>query len=281
MSYYKYPIVLTIAGSDSGGGAGIQADLKTFSALGCFGTTAITALTVQNTLGVSAVHAIPRDIVAAQIEAVISDMKPLAIKIGMVYNSETAESIADVLEKHSSIPVIFDPVMVSSSGFQLVENDTITVFKSRLFPKTTLLTPNLDEAALLAGMQKIENIVDMKLAASKIIDFGCNAILIKGGHLKSSQLYDVFLSAEGDVEVFESTFIKSDNTHGTGCTLSSAIAAYLALGNTLSASIVKSKAYLQLAIEHGKNVNTGEGNGPLNHFFDPVKLQFLPLDFFS
>jgi hydroxymethylpyrimidine/phosphomethylpyrimidine kinase len=271
MKKYRYPVVLSIAGSDSGGGAGIQADLKTISALGCFGTTAITAVTVQNTLGVSGVHPIPVEFVKGQIKAVMDDLRPSAIKIGMVYSAELAAAITSVLITYPGIPIIFDPVMVATSGYRLVKNDTIAILKQELFPLTQIVTPNLDEASILAEMT-IDTVDDMKAAAVRIMNYGCNAVLIKGGHLKSADLYDVYLNKDGDERVFRSTAIDTLNTHGTGCSLSSAIASYMALGHDLAASIAKSKAYIHNAIEHGKDVKTGNGHGPLNHFFDPQKL---------
>jgi hydroxymethylpyrimidine/phosphomethylpyrimidine kinase len=271
MSKYRYPVVLSIAGSDCGGGAGIQADLKTMSALGCFGTTAITAVTVQNTLGVSGIHPIPVDFVKAQIKAVMDDLKPSAIKIGMVHSAELAIGIAEALSEYPNVPVIFDPVMVATSGDRLITNDTVETLKEHLFPIAGLVTPNLDEAAILAGME-IKTIGDMKAAAVRIMRYGCNAVLIKGGHLKGPDLFDVYLDKDGNERIFRSTAIDTINTHGTGCSLSSAIASLIALGNDLNMSISNSKKYIQQAIEQGKDVKTGEGHGPLNHFFDPQKL---------
>lgn len=271
MSKYKYPVVLSIAGSDSGGGAGIQADLKTISALGCFGATAITAVTIQNTLGVSGIHPIPVEVVKAQIKAVMDDLKPLAVKIGMVHSIDLAIAIASVLGDYSDVPIIFDPVMVATSGQRLIEIDTVTTLKKELFPIAKLVTPNLDEAAILAQME-INTIDDMKKAAQRIMQYGCNAVLVKGGHLKGPDLCDVYLDKTGEQHIFRTSAINTINTHGTGCSLSSAIASYLALGDDLITSISKSKAYIQQAIEHGRDVKTGQGHGPLNHFFDPQKL---------
>lgn len=271
MSKYKYPVVLSIAGSDSGGGAGIQADLKTMSALGCFGTTAITAVTVQNTVGVSGIHAIPVDFVKAQIKAVMDDLKPSAIKIGMVHSAELAIGIAEVLGYYPHIPVVFDPVMVATSGDSLISSDTVATLKEHLFPVARLVTPNLDEAAILAEMG-ITTVGDMKNSAKKIMSYGCNAVLVKGGHLKGPDLFDVYLDKDGNERIFRSTPIATINTHGTGCSLSSAIASFIALGHDLDNSISKSKKYIQNAIEQGKDVQTGQGHGPLNHFFDPQKL---------
>jgi len=268
---YKYPVVLTIAGSDSGGGAGIQADLKTFSALGCYGASAITAVTAQNTLGVSAIHSIPPGIVEGQILAVLKDIKPDAIKIGMVHSAELALAIASVLHDYPHVPIIFDPVMVATSGDKLIENETISTLEQALFPLATLVTPNLDEAAILAEME-IKNLEDMETAAKKIIGFGCAAVLVKGGHLKGKRLLDVYLDQNGHQEIFESEWIDTNNTHGTGCSLSSAIAAFTARKLPLLPAIAAAKTYIHDAIESGKDVKTGEGNGPINHFFNPVKL---------
>lgn len=271
MSKYKYPVVLSIAGSDSGGGAGIQADLKTMSALGCFGTTAITAVTVQNTVGVSGIHAIPVEVVKAQIKAVMDDLKPSAIKIGMVHSAELAIGIAEVLGHYPHIPVVFDPVMVATSGDSLISSDTVATLKVQLFPIAWLVTPNLDEAAILAEMG-ITTVGDMKNSAKKIMSYGCNAVLVKGGHLKGPDLFDVYLDKDGNERIYRATAVDTINTHGTGCSLSSAIACFIALGNDLDISISKSKKYIQNAIEQGKDVQTGKGHGPLNHFFDPQKL---------
>jgi hydroxymethylpyrimidine/phosphomethylpyrimidine kinase len=277
MSIHNYPVVLSIAGSDSGGGAGIQADLKTISALGCFGTTAITAITAQNTLGVSCIHPLPAELVTAQIKAVMDDIKPSAIKIGMVHNSQLAIAIAEILSYYEHIPVIFDPVMVASSGDRLIEAGIVSTFKEHLFPIADIITPNLDEAAILAEME-IKTIYDMKEAALRLLQYGSNAVLIKGGHLEGSELCDVYFHKNGDECVFRSTKIDTVNTHGTGCTLSSAIASFIALGYDLTKSISKSKNYTHQAIEQGKNVKTGAGHGPINHFFDPQKLVEYVID---
>jgi hydroxymethylpyrimidine/phosphomethylpyrimidine kinase len=271
MKRYKYPTVLTIAGSDSGGGAGIQADLKTFSALGCYGTSAITAITVQNTRGVSGIHQVPAPIVQAQIAAVIEDIKPDTIKIGMVHSVELVQTIAAQL-KHYPVPLVLDPVMVATSGDKLIEDATIDTLREELFPLALVVTPNLDEAQLLAGMP-IHNLEDMKKAARIILATGCQSVLVKGGHLQGPRLYDVFLHQNGEERVFESDTIASDNTHGTGCTLSSAIAAFLALGLDLPEAVAQARVFVHEAIDQGKDVRTGEGHGPLNHFFNPQKLQ--------
>ncbi|GGE65741.1 hydroxymethylpyrimidine/phosphomethylpyrimidine kinase [Pedobacter psychrotolerans] len=268
---FQYISVLTIAGSDSGGGAGIQADLKTFSALGCYGTSAITSVTVQNTLGVTAIHHIPANIVNGQVKAVLEDIKPSAIKIGIVQSSDQVLAIVRVLKDYPHIPVILDPVMVSTSGFHLIDQDTIVSLQQELFPLTSLVTPNIDEAEILADM-KINTIDDMKKAASRIILSGCKAILVKGGHLNGPDLFDVFLDENGVENIFRSIAVKTLNTHGTGCTLSAAIAAFVALGHDMPLAIEKAKGFVQQAIIAGQHVKTGEGKGPLNHFFDAQNL---------
>lgn len=268
---FQYIAVLTIAGSDSSGGAGIQADLKTFSALGCYGTSALTTITVQNTLGVKAVHRIPADIVLGQVEAVLEDIKPLAIKIGIVQSVEQVLAIAGILKTYPHIPIILDPVMVSTSGFHLIDQGTLVSLQQAIFPLTSLITPNIDEAEILADM-KISTVDDMKNAASRIIQTGCKAVLVKGGHLNESDLFDVYQDRNGVEQIFKSIAVQTINTHGTGCTLSAAIAAFIALGHDMPRAIEKAKEFVQQAIIAGQYVKTGEGKGPLNHFFDAQNL---------
>lgn len=277
MIQHKYSSVLTIAGSDSGGGAGIQADLKTFSALGCYGTSAITAITVQNTLGVTGIHSIPANIVQGQIKAVMDDIHPSAIKIGMVHSTELAMAISETLRSYPHTPIVFDPVMVATSGDKLIKDDTVSVLKTVLFPLMTLITPNLDEAEILT-QQQITNVEEMRKAAKALLQTGCFAVLLKGGHLKGEKLYDVYINQEGEERIFESSFIESENVHGTGCTLSSAIAAYLSQQNNLSHAIEKARTYVHDAILNGATVKTGHGHGPLNHFFNPQKLQLYEME---
>lgn len=266
-----YINVLTIAGSDSGGGAGIQADLKTFSALGCFGTSVITAVTAQNTMGVRSVHGIPVEIIKDQLQAVLEDITPTAIKIGMINRAEVVQVIENELKAYQHIPVILDPVMVATSGHRLIEPDTVNQLIEKLFPVVTLVTPNIDEAVILSG-QEINNLDDMIAAGRKIVGKGAKAVLVKGGHLAGPVIYDVFIQGKDAPVVLESVFIHSKNLHGTGCTLSSAIAAEMAKGNDLLTSIKNAKDYISKALQSGRDVKTGEGNGPLNHFFDPLKL---------
>lgn len=268
MSKLKYVSVLSIAGSDSGAGAGIQADLKTFSALGCYGTTAITAITCQNTLGVSDIHAVPAEIVYKQIKSILEDIQPCAIKIGMIPNADVASAIVDILKVYPEIPVVYDPVMISSSGGKLMDGGAIEIIKKELFPLAYLLTPNLLEAEFLTGL-RLTNVEEMTDAAKAIVKTGCQAALVKGGHLSGDELFDVLVDSKGNEKQFPSEFIRSNNTHGTGCTLSSAITAYLALGFELTNAISKAKEFVHQAILEGANVKTGDGTGPLNHLFKP------------
>ncbi|KQM74840.1 hydroxymethylpyrimidine/phosphomethylpyrimidine kinase [Pedobacter sp. Leaf216] len=268
----NYINVLTIAGSDSGGGAGIQADLKTFSALGCFGTSVITAVTAQNTMGVKSVHGIPTEIIKDQLQAVMDDIAPVAIKIGMINRAEVVQVIVKALSSYSNpAPIILDPVMVATSGHRLIEPDTVNLLIEKLFPIVSLVTPNIDEAVILSG-QPIHNLEDMIAAGYKIIQKGANAILLKGGHLAGPIIYDVFINGKDAPVILESAFIASKNLHGTGCTLSSAIAAEMAKGYDLLTAIKLAKKYISEALQSGSNVTTGKGNGPLNHFFNPLKL---------
>ncbi|RRA99957.1 bifunctional hydroxymethylpyrimidine kinase/phosphomethylpyrimidine kinase [Larkinella rosea] len=262
----RYPTVLTIAGSDSGGGAGIQADLKTIAALGAYGTSAITALTAQNTQGVRAIHAVPAGFLREQLEAVFEDITIDAVKIGMINTVEVVEVIANALDRFQPPFVVFDPVMVATSGAKLIHDETVDVLKNRLFPRATLITPNLDEARILLR-KPIESVDQMREAAEELIAQGCPAVLLKGGHLVAARLYDVLAVRGEQVQVFESDYIDSQNVHGTGCTLSSAIATHLALGHALNDSISLAKKYVSEAILAGKDVTTGHGSGPLNHSY--------------
>lgn len=271
----RYIVTLSIAGSDSSGGAGIQADIKTMSALGCFAATAITSVTVQNTMGVSAVQKIEPEIVAGQIRAVIDDLQPSAIKIGMVNDSETICAIAETLHSYDNLPpIIIDPVMVSTSGSRLMQQDAIETFKKKLMPMATLLTPNIAEAEVLSGWP-IEDICSIDSAAQMILSQNCNAVLIKGGHLveKTDRLYvKSYQNGTTLVASYHHACINSANTHGTGCTLSSAIAAFMARGEKLEDAIRMGKEYVSEAIAKGAYINIGRGAGPVNHFFNPQKM---------
>lgn len=269
-----YPKCLTIAGSDSSGGAGIQADLKTMSAIGVYGMSVITAITAQNTCGVKAIQPIEPEIVTAQLEAVLNDIGTDSIKIGMLHSARIVKAVIEILDKYTPRYVVLDPVMVSTSGHKLIEDDTIDIIRKELFFRSTIITPNLDEAMLLSGMQISEE-KDMYKAGKKLLAEGCRAVLMKGGHLKSKIMTDLLLSSEGEEFVFNAENIITPNTHGTGCTLSSAIASYLALGATLTESVKQAKQFITEAIGAGSDVTTGKGHGPLNHFFAPQPLHIL------
>ena len=285
MTTQHYPRVLTIAGSDSGGGAGIQADLKTCSALGCYGMTAITAITAQNTVGVQAIHALPPNLLAQQIDSVVSDIGVDAVKIGMLHNPEVVHVVAQAIQKYRFKHIVLDPVMVATSGDALIANETISVLVEELFPLVTMITPNLDEASLLLK-RPIQQVNELVAAARDLNNLGSPAVLLKGGHLaeqpdvntSGAEVTDVLLYPQGGTlhtQTYTSPRILSSNTHGTGCTLSSAIACYLALGEQLPEAVAKARAYIVQAIEQGKNVHTGQGHGPLNHGFAPVVMRVL------
>lgn len=271
----RYPVVLSIAGSDSSGGAGIQADLKAISALGAYAATAITAITVQNTMGVRAIHAIPPEYVKGQIEAVMDDLAPDAIKIGMINDIRIVRVIAESICRYHPRHVVFDPVMVSTSGSKLIEDDAIEVLTKELMPLTDIITPNLDEAIVLTG-KTIRNLEEMKQAAKDLLSFGSKAVLVKGGHLSGEQMYDVLqLRTQDEPIIFTGKHVKSKNVHGTGCTLSSAIATYLAFGYDMPEAVGKAKEYIAGAIEAGKDIFIGHGNGPLNHFYSPDTMHII------
>ena len=233
-----YPVVLTIAGSDSSGGAGIQADLKTMSAIGVFGTSAITAITAQNTCEVRDIQGIEPDIVRQQIEAVLDDLPCTTVKLGMLYSRATIETIADCLQRYPLRNIVLDPVMVSTSGCRLIEEEAISAVKTLLLPQATVITPNIPEAEILSGLA-IDSEKDMEKAANRLFQAGCRAVLVKGGHLKG------------------------------GCTFSSAIACYLALGHMLTDAVSLAKKYLTQALQTGADITIGSGHGSVNHFFAP------------
>lgn len=270
----RYPRLLTIAGSDSGGGAGIQADLKTFSALGCYGMSAITALTAQNTTGVRAIHAIPPQMLREQIDAVIEDIGVDAVKIGMLHAPDIVQVVADAIDRHQLGQVVLDPVMIATSGAVLIENEAVQALVQQLFHRVQLITPNLDEAGFLVG-RTLKNEDDMEAAADQLLGLGALAVLIKGGHLSGDTVADLFVSRNAKKWWLRAPRIQSQNTHGTGCTLSSAIAAHLALGVPLEQAIEKSHAYIRQALLAGADVRTGAGSGPLNHYSAPVPMHIL------
>ncbi len=270
----RYPVVLSIAGSDSSGGAGIQADLKTLSALGVYGATAITAITAQNTVGVHSQLAVAPEMVFDQIVAVIEDIKPSAIKIGMLSNAEVALAVDRAL-CGCDIPIILDPVMVSTSGDRLLSIEAQDVVKHRLMPRATLITPNIPEMEALATM-RIATPSDKAEAAHRLIALGAKAVLLKGGHEQEDAKLDIlYLSRPNGVEVahFSTPSITTRNTHGTGCTLSAAIAAYISRGLGLKEAIGAAKGYISEAIKAGADVAIGNGFGPVNHLFNPIKMQ--------
>jgi hydroxymethylpyrimidine/phosphomethylpyrimidine kinase len=269
---FRYPRVLSIAGSDSGGGAGIQADLKTMSALGCYGMTAITAITAQNTLGVTAIHGVPPAILKAQLQAVLDDIGVDAVKIGMLHSPEIVEVVAWAIDHYKLHKVVLDPVMVATSGDTLVGQDTVKVLVRELFPRAVVVTPNLDEAALLLG-RKINTIAELDTAAPDLLALGANAALLKGGHLSGEQVVDVLAQPNLPLTHLQSARIASRNVHGTGCTLSSAIACHLALGLDLAQAVTQARGYILRAIAAGADVRTGQGHGPLNHGHAPVPMR--------
>lgn len=269
----KIHSILTIAGSDCSGGAGIQADIKTISALGCYAASVITAVTVQNTTGVKDVFPVPAKIVKAQTEAVLNDLAIEVIKIGMVTDAEIIHMLAKLLPHYPNIAVVFDPVLVSSSGYPLVEPKTLDILRYELIPCCTLVTPNIPETEKLSGLA-IKTVDDMETAGRILLQTGCKAILVKGGHLSGNEKTDILLTGadKKNVYQFHAKQVETPNTHGTGCTLSSAIASYMALGLPLTDAVQKGKIFLTDALESARNIEFGHGHGPLNHFFNPKKL---------
>jgi hydroxymethylpyrimidine/phosphomethylpyrimidine kinase len=270
------PRTLTIAGSDSGGGAGIQADLKTFAALGCFGMSAITAITAQNTLGVTGVHAIPADMVAAQIDAVASDIGVDAAKTGMLGTAAIVEAVAGAVDRHGIRKLVVDPVMISTSGATLSDDATSQAMVKLLFPRAILVTPNLPEASYLLG-RRIARRAEMEAAAADLLAMGCQAVLLKGGHLEddgphATGLNDLLMLADGTTRVYTHPRIDTPNLHGTGCTLAAAIASQLARGDALPDAVGTALDYVAQAIAAGAPLRLGAGNGPLNHSFAPRQL---------
>ncbi len=266
-------IALTIAGSDSGGGAGIQADLKTFQRFGVFGTSVVTAITAQNTLSVTAVHPIPVEIVEAQLAALAADLAPAAIKSGMLGTAPIVRAVAAVLPQHRFVPYILDPVMVSTSGARLLDPDAESEIRTRLIPLATLVTPNLDEAAILVGFP-VSDLSAMERAGQKLLELGAAAALMKGGHIPGSEVVDILVTA-GGTQRFSHPRLKTTSTHGTGCTLSAAVAAGLAMRiggwtagrrvppDALATAVSDALDYVHRAIATAPGL--GQGHGPLNH----------------
>ncbi|MBU0973146.1 MAG: bifunctional hydroxymethylpyrimidine kinase/phosphomethylpyrimidine kinase [Proteobacteria bacterium] len=259
---------LTIAGSDSGGGAGIQADLKTFSALGCFGMSAITALTAQNTRVVTGIFPAPPAFIGQQIDAVMDDIGVDAVKIGMLHSPAVIEIVAKKMAQWNCPNIVVDPVMISKSGDKLLQDDAVEALKELLLPLAFLITPNLPEASVLLG-RPVESKADMARAARDLAGFGSANVLVKGGHLMGDDSCDLLYQREQDTmtELFAKR-VNTPNSHGTGCTLSSAIAANLARGMALETAVKKAKAYIMGALAAGADYQTGKGHGPVHHFYD-------------
>ncbi len=263
----QYNTVLTIAGSDSGGGAGIQADMKTISACGCFATSAITAITVQNTLGVHGVHPLPTQLIADQIDTVLSDIGANAIKIGMLHSSEVMNAVKESISKHNIKNIVLDPVMVSTSGHRLMEESATKSLIQDLIPIARIITPNIPEAEIILGKTITDQ--DQLPALAKELSFNRKvSVMLKAGHLKDDTLTDIFYNAETDETIeLSSKRVYSKNTHGTGCTFSSAIASFLAKGLDMNSAVREAKNYLANAIISGSEYKIGNGFGPVDHFY--------------
>ena len=260
--------LLIIAGSDSGGGAGIQADIKTAAAFGCYTSTAVTAITVQNTLGVSEVCNVPEHVITGQIQVVLDDIGADVVKTGMLSNSEVIQKVAHILMRYRHIPVVLDPVMVAKGGALLLEEEAISTLKRTLLPQSYLMTPNIPEAESLTSMV-IDSKDRMVQAAYAIQKLGAKNVLVKGGHLDGDIIYDVLVTEKGEVEIFEHPRIHTENTHGTGCTLASAIACGVAKKKPLRLCIEEAIDYVARAIARAPKI--GQGHGPLNHYVGPDK----------
>ncbi|MCF6246465.1 MAG: bifunctional hydroxymethylpyrimidine kinase/phosphomethylpyrimidine kinase [Desulfobacula sp.] len=264
-TYFK---ALTIAGSDSGGGAGIQADLKTFSALGCFGMSAITALTAQNTRLVTDIFPVPPQFIGQQIDAVLEDIGTDAVKIGMLHSPQVIETVAKKLEQWDCPNIVLDPVMISTSGNALLQKDAVIALKTILIPKATIITPNLPEASVLLN-RDVETLEDMEQAVKDLAALGCKNILLKGGHLSFGDVCDFLYQKNTDtITKLPGARVNTPNTHGTGCTLSSAIAANLAKGIALETAVLNAKSYITGVLCGGADFIMGKGHGPVHHFYD-------------
>ena len=257
------PSVLTIAGSDSGGGAGIQADLKTFSALGVYGMSVVTAVTAQNTLAVTAVHEVPVEVVAAQIDAVVSDIPPDAVKTGMLSSLAIIDIVAAKATEHAFSPFVVDPVMIAKSGDRLLREDAVRALRERLVPLADVLTPNVPEAEVLVGRSLVSD-DDMRGAAREVVGLGAKAVVMKGGHREGDAVVDLLFDGD-EFHEFSADRIETTSTHGTGCTFASAIASFLARGERLPDAVGHAKEYLTEAIRRAQPI--GHGHGPVNHFW--------------
>lgn len=269
MNMKHYHRVLTIAGSDSGGGAGVQADIKTISACGCYAASAITAITVQNTLGVTGVHPVPVEYIEQQIDAVLSDIGADAIKVGMLHSGAVAHCVAEMIKRYGCQNVVVDPVMVSTSGHRLIEESAIATLMSELLPMATVITPNIPEAEILLGGKDLSEQESLYDAARELgAKFG-TSVLLKAGHLVADKLVDIFYNHQDDsITELPSTRVDTRNTHGTGCTMSSAFASMLAKGLSITDAARGAKKYINDAIIAGADYEIGHGHGPVNHFYN-------------
>jgi len=264
----KYHKVLTIAGSDPSGGAGIQADLKTIASLGCYGLTVVTALTAQSTQGVSAVHPVPVSFAQEQLESLFKDIGADSVKVGMVYSPELIQTVARTLRKYDARPIVLDPMVVSQSGERLLQEEAVAALKEELMPLATIMTPNLPEAECFLG-HPLETPEDRRTAVRELASMGSQTILLKGGHTPDEVCEDLLYQASDQrFTVFSGKRIVTKNDHGTGCTLSAAIASYLAMGASLEDAVGRAKVYVAKALRAGADFTLGRGRGPLHHFFD-------------
>lgn len=261
-----YARALTIAGSDSGGGAGIQADLKTFAALGCYGMSVLTALTAQNTKAVTGILPVPPAFIAEQLKAVLADIGTDAVKIGMLHSPEVIEAVARTLVEFGVTNIVLDPVMVAKSGDKLLQDEAVDALKTYLLPLASVITPNLPETSVLLG-RSVEERAEMLPAAVDLAAFGSGAVLVKGGHLTTGESADLLYLSTGERHWFSAARVDTKNSHGTGCTLSSAIAAGLAKNLSVAESVSAAKSYLTLALQTGAVYQVGQGHGPVHHFF--------------
>lgn len=258
--------VLTIAGTDPSGGAGIQADLKTFSALGTYGASVITALVAQNTTGVQAIHSLPASFVTAQIDSVLSDLDIAAVKLGMLERTEIIEAVATALEARPGLPVVVDPVMVAKSGDRLLDESAEAALRSRILPLARIVTPNLPEAGVLLGRSPATSLDEMRVAARDLLALGPQAVLLKGGHLDGGDSVDILMERNGESAEFSASRIATRNSHGTGCTLSAAITALMPQRATLADAVRDAKGYLTEALAQADRLEVGHGHGPVHHF---------------
>ncbi|GAA3709383.1 bifunctional hydroxymethylpyrimidine kinase/phosphomethylpyrimidine kinase [Oceanisphaera sediminis] len=261
------PIVLTIAGSDSGGGAGIQADIKAISATGGYACSVITALTAQNTRGVSAVHPVPQEMIRAQLEAVFSDLQVTAVKVGMLGDSATIRTVAEVLRRYRPAHLVVDPVMVTANGDMLLAEDAVISLREELLPLADVITPNLPEAAALIGSPVPATLADVESLFAGLANLDCAAVLLKGGFLQQESRSPDWLLKDGEVHCFDTPRVITPNTHGTGCTLSAALACYLGQGLAMDLAVSTAKHYIDQAILAGSSLRIGQGRGPVEHFF--------------